>query len=353
MGFSDSHVRQALAVSANTNIQKLVDWLMENPQNSTPDNNDQQPRSMAPPSTPSISGDFDPFSALDDEPEAFEPRQSLPPAPGMDQSLGDDESLHYLRAVLRQDLENGIPLTVEQNNFLLLDEHTPGAKYECSICYDDELDIHEIFVLGCQHFNCLTCMEHHILAQCGDMKASDIKCPSGQDCEHRLQPEEVKKCLANNPEQYDRYQTLLLNDALKKDPECRWCPKPGCNTAMLGNPGIPMMRCPKKTCAFAFCFNCKEAWHNDLTCEQFQQWKQDNSASSSRFEVWAQQNTKKCPKCHVAIQKAGGCNHMTCTNCRHEYCWLCNGSVLGPDGKYKSGHWALDESSPCYNRMHS
>ena len=30
-----------------------------------------------------------------------------------------------------------------------------------------------------------------------------------------------------------------------------------------------------------------------------------------------------CPKCSVYIEKNGGCRHMTCTRCVHEFCWYC------------------------------
>jgi hypothetical protein len=32
---------------------------------------------------------------------------------------------------------------------------------------------------------------------------------------------------------------------------------------------------------------------------------------------------KKCPSCHVKILKNGGCNHMTCRQCKYEWCWVC------------------------------
>jgi hypothetical protein len=33
--------------------------------------------------------------------------------------------------------------------------------------------------------------------------------------------------------------------------------------------------------------------------------------------------TRTCPKCHIKIQKNGGCNHMTCVQCGTEFCWVC------------------------------
>ena len=35
-------------------------------------------------------------------------------------------------------------------------------------------------------------------------------------------------------------------------------------------------------------------------------------------------DSKECPSCHVAVQKTGGCNHISCA-CGAHWCWSCQG----------------------------
>jgi hypothetical protein len=104
------------------------------------------------------------------------------------------------------------------------------------------------------------------------------------------------------------------------DPNCRWCPRPGCGTPVIGDPQYRRIVCPK--CQFEFCFECQDSWHTG-TCEQYRQWKLENGQADRKFDAWQKENTKPCPNCKTPIQKNEGCNHMTCLNCRYEFCWLC------------------------------
>lgn len=149
------------------------------------------------------------------------------------------------------------------------------------------------------------------------MKAATIKCAK-DGCNQAIDHTEVKLFVPE--EEYNRYQRFLVQDVLKSIPDCRWCPKPGCGTAMIGNPQNPMMRCPNEKCKFCFCFNCKDEWHSDYTCAQYQQWKKENGEGEDRFDQWLKEHAKVCPKCKAPIQKNEGCNHMKCINCRHEFC---------------------------------
>ena len=41
---------------------------------------------------------------------------------------------------------------------------------------------------------------------------------------------------------------------------------------------------------------------------------------------------KKCPNCSIITEKIEGCNHITCSKCSYQWCWLCN-------GKYNPEHF--------------
>ena len=77
-----------------------------------------------------------------------------------------------------------------------------------------------------------------------------------------------------------------------------------------------------------------------VDCETVSRWIVKNSAESENLN-WILANTKQCPKCKRPIEKNQGCMHMTCSQCRFEFCWLCQGA-WAEHGERTGGFYACN-----------
>ncbi len=114
-----------------------------------------------------------------------------------------------------------------------------------------------------------------------------------------------------------------------------WCPKPGCNTvchicasATNLNQTVKSkaraVNCPK--CEKEFCSTCSGNWHPGQTCHEYGKKlvMQNMSENVDLFYLMeGDENIKKCPVCHVPIERDAGCAQMMCKRCKHVFCWFC------------------------------
>jgi len=165
-------------------------------------------------------------------------------------------------------------------------------------------------------------------------------CPDSS-CNQQLSYQEIKT-IVRNKELVKKFEDFSLSRVLEKMPNMRWCPRPGCGNAMIGHKNALMVVCSNDSCRFCFCFKCNEAWHSDATCAQYQSFKKDQANGGlDSLRRWVASNAKICPNaaCQSPIEKNGGCNHMTCVKCKHEFCWSCMGT-------YTSSHFS--DGSTCH-----
>jgi hypothetical protein len=62
--------------------------------------------------------------------------------------------------------------------------------------------------------------------------------------------------------------------------------------------------------------------HRPAPCDVVKKWLAKEKSDDATL-VWLAARTKECPKCHVPIEKNKACNHMKCSKCGHDFCWLC------------------------------
>ena len=63
------------------------------------------------------------------------------------------------------------------------------------------------------------------------------------------------------------------------------------------------------------------------------------------FLFFSHTQTLLYSSCHKPIEKNKGCNHMTCSQCRHEFCWIC----MGPWRQHGSSTGVFTSSFCYYN----
>eukprot|EP01113_Clastostelium_recurvatum_P032600 TRINITY_DN4210_c0_g1_i2.p1 TRINITY_DN4210_c0_g1~~TRINITY_DN4210_c0_g1_i2.p1 ORF type:complete len:531 (-),score=73.69 TRINITY_DN4210_c0_g1_i2:208-1716(-) len=202
----------------------------------------------------------------------------------------------------------------------------PGT---CPICCMDDIAPDDLYIYSqCKHAYCMDCLDAYYNSRINDGKVLDIKCPF-PGCTTLVDFHQIHDVVSD--EGFQRYEGFTFLATLNADPHVRWCPKAGCGNAMAMDPTSRDCHCQK--CGQDFCGECKEDTHTG-TCEEFQQWRVENGLVDKRYSKWANKHTKKCPQCKTPIEKASGCNHMTCAHCHHEWCWLCG-------RKYTPNHYDL------------
>ena len=150
------------------------------------------------------------------------------------------------------------------------------------------------------------------------MKINENQLPSikclNYECKEKLSDEFIINLLNFDFNLIRKYKKYKLELEIINDPNKKMCPYPNCNSYLE----LKQIRNKDVTCLnnHTYCFICLKKPHGKLPC---------NKDIDSEIREYAQNNfVKKCPKCSIITEKNSGCNHITCTKCQHQWCWLCN-----------------------------
>ncbi|KAL4496140.1 hypothetical protein ABPG72_012877 [Tetrahymena utriculariae] len=223
----------------------------------------------------------------------------------------------------------GSSLVISSNN-------TQQQVLECAICCQElEFTLSKKRpLLNCNHQFCSECLKQYILNKINCCQVLHILCPQ-EGCDQEYNDKQIGEIL-NDDYQKERYIKFKQRQQLQLDPDIRWCIRPGCNNAIKGQKNDPKLKCTE--CNMMICYFCTNQWHEGQTCEQAID--QEYNQMAKNFKV------KYCPQCQTKIQKSDGCNHMTCTRCNYEFCWLCK-------KQYRSGHYSSLNFRGCPGLMYS
>ena len=193
------------------------------------------------------------------------------------------------------------------SNYIEDDDNT------CTLC-DDQLtvaDIRKCKELNCGHQCCSTCWFEYLKHKIEESNVSRIHC-FGINCDTVLTDDFIMGTISTDRNLIDKYQRFKEKASIIEDPNKKFCPVPNCDSYITRNPANKYVQCRN---GHKTCFMCLKKWHGDREC--------DNEIDKD-FQLWKKNKVlKRCPKCNMYTEKNEGCNHMTCAQCKYQWCWLC------------------------------
>lgn len=223
-----------------------------------------------------------------------------------------------------------------------------GALCLCPVCVSMH-PITQLAGLSCGHQFCKDCWRMHFETQISQGVSTAIGCMA-QQCDV-LAPEDFVLPLLTKTTLRDKYQQFTFRDYVRSHPQLRFCPGPNCRTVVYSRePKAKRAAC--QACKTEFCFRCGTDYHAPTDCQVIKKWL-TKCADDSETANYISAHTKDCPKCHICIEKNGGCNHMQCYNCKHDFCWMCLGDWKAHGSEYYECSRYKDNPNVAYESVHA
>ena len=182
---------------------------------------------------------------------------------------------------------------------------------ECSICFD-KIEFPEKVYLKCGHYFCISCWIDYLTEKITNANVSKIICME-HGCNTILESKFIKDILEGKNELIEKYDKFLKRkQMLEQSDKVKFCPFPDCEGYAEKKDKNKYVKC---NFGHEFCFECGNAPHGKKKCEDM---------IDKDFEEWRSHKiVKRCPCCKMWTEKNEGCNHMTCVECKFQWCWLC------------------------------
>jgi hypothetical protein len=195
---------------------------------------------------------------------------------------------------------------------------------ECPVCMCN-VEPEDAHCLSCKHSFCKDCWREFIREEIHSNKdLSNIHCMQS-GCDVILDSDIMTSLIfllftgETIDELLNKYSYFQLKQEILKSNDKKLCPFTDCKSfgTKIRDENNVLRKFIKCEFDHEFCFDClvfKEN-HKSISCEE---------VIDENFEKWREgKNIKQCPNCALWTEKNEGCNHMTCSSCGFQWCWLC------------------------------
>ncbi|KAM0343649.1 hypothetical protein ACHAPU_008401 [Fusarium lateritium] len=176
----------------------------------------------------------------------------------------------------------------DSSDVILTHQRTPRSTVvgdlECVVCVDTKhVDAFPRFSVTatCAHSpsTCLDCVQLSIESDLSTKLWTEIRCP---ECRELLEYADIQRYA--NQQTFTKYETIALRAAMSEAENFVWCTS-GCGSGQIHESGSdhPIVTCLH--CNHRSCFQHNVAWHETLSCEEYDQLLADPDNFRSHLEL--------------------------------------------------------------------
>ena len=266
---------------------------------------------------------------------------------------------HDKRAIQDAVSSSDLLETVQSFNSHKLHQIFTQNCHYCCICMNTYIGSSCLQIQPCLHVFCKMCLSKYLKIRIQDSAIANLSCPQN-NCESLLTEQIVSQTV--NKDVYAKYDELLYKQAIESMDDIVYCPLICCGSPseiQLADKSMAICL----VCKYCFCPKCRHVFHGISKCildiskfkDIIREYTNANSKEKSVLErkygksvlhqmsadidnhQWIEDNTKKCPNCHIHIEKIFGCSKVLCSHCATHFCWLCH-RILPSENPY--AHYA-------------
>jgi ariadne-1 len=201
---------------------------------------------------------------------------------------------------------------------------TKQKSFECGICVETKNVEAESITLECEHRFCKSCVADYASNLIDTFKCSEnqLCCP---ECKIPISIHILKYVLSE--EKFIKYENYLLQNApgvISNNNEIRVkCPNGKCGFFYLMSKDSQIVHTICVSCGIEFCVNGCPKPHKGRTCQEMKKIFDQEEKKANDDKNGGDLKFTNCPECKAPIEKISGCNHMKCTICQTDFCYIC------------------------------
>ncbi|XP_078254634.1 E3 ubiquitin-protein ligase RNF31-like isoform X2 [Rhinoraja longicauda] len=208
--------------------------------------------------------------------------------------------------------------------------------HECPICSEHVSFSRVVTMTHCSCSFCESCFKNYFTSVIKELSIDNMVCPicrtpNLKSSKHKEDITEYFNFLDIqirhflDEKTHELFQRKLRDRTLMEMANFRWCAH--CSFGVLHDFDRLRVDCP--SCNKSTCFQCKIPWepqHEEISCEQFKKWKQQNNpeCQAAALDSYLKKNGIECPNCTARFDLSrGGCMHFNCQECEYQFCGGC------------------------------